>query len=195
MLQLPERIVLWDTEYTSWEGAQERGWSGPDEYKELVQLGAILFNTETLTEEDSLLLYIRPARNPILSDYFIALTHITQNDVDSKGIDFETAAEHFRTWIRDYSCYAYGTDKGVLDENFLLSGEENYFDDTQFHDVRDFFEDVGIDTRTFMSSTIPQAFGKENPARGHDALGDARSIAEALKALLQGVLPLEITKK
>lgn len=31
-------FVFYDTEYTSWEGAMQRNWSGPDEHRELVQL-------------------------------------------------------------------------------------------------------------------------------------------------------------
>ena len=34
-------FVLYDTEYTSWEGSLQRGWSRPDEHRELVQLSAI----------------------------------------------------------------------------------------------------------------------------------------------------------
>lgn len=33
--ELPEQFVLFDTEYTGWEGSQERGWSAPGEYREL----------------------------------------------------------------------------------------------------------------------------------------------------------------
>ena len=34
-------FVFYDTEYTSWEGAMQRNWSGPNEHRELVQLSAI----------------------------------------------------------------------------------------------------------------------------------------------------------
>jgi hypothetical protein len=34
-------FVFYDTEYTSWEGAMARNWSGPNEHRELVQLSAI----------------------------------------------------------------------------------------------------------------------------------------------------------
>jgi hypothetical protein len=34
-------FVFYDTEYTSWEGAMQRNWSGLDEHRELVQLSAI----------------------------------------------------------------------------------------------------------------------------------------------------------
>ena len=38
---LPEKFIIFDTEYTAWEGSQERNWSGDNEYMELVQIGAL----------------------------------------------------------------------------------------------------------------------------------------------------------
>ena len=38
---LPQSLIIYDTEYTSWQGSQERDWSGAREYQELVQIGAI----------------------------------------------------------------------------------------------------------------------------------------------------------
>ncbi|MBS28057.1 MAG: hypothetical protein CL566_03910 [Alphaproteobacteria bacterium] len=34
-------VVIVDFEYTSWDGARERGWPGPDEFKEVVPIGAV----------------------------------------------------------------------------------------------------------------------------------------------------------
>ena len=194
MIQLPETIVLYDTEYTTWEGAQERKWSGPNEFKELVQIGAIHFNTKTLKETDSLLLYLRPVKNPILSDYFTKLTHITQEDIETRGTTFGDAVDTFARWIGKTPCYAYGRDKEVFDIDYVLYGMENPLSNTQFFDIREIFKSAGIDTKKFMSSTIIEAFGKANPSRGHDALNDARGIAYALTELMHGTQILSSAK-
>lgn len=34
-------MVIADLESTSWEGAQESGWSGPGQFREIVQIGAV----------------------------------------------------------------------------------------------------------------------------------------------------------
>lgn len=39
--KLPETFIIFDTEYTSWEGSQERNWNGENEFRELVQISAI----------------------------------------------------------------------------------------------------------------------------------------------------------
>jgi hypothetical protein len=70
-------FILWDTEYTSWKGSQERNWkktkkSDITEYKELVMIGAIKVKKigNTLKIIDNKKIYIKPTYNPILSDYF-----------------------------------------------------------------------------------------------------------------------------
>jgi len=194
MISLPDTIVIWDTEYTSWEGSQARKWRGPNEYKELVQIGAILFNTESLKELDSLLLYIRPVKNPVLSEYFTSLTGITQNDIETHGKTFSDAVEIFHKRIGKSPCYAYGNDKKVLDINFELNNMENPLSEKQFFDIREVFKSAGINAEKYMSSTIIEAFGKQNPSRGHDALNDARGIGHALTELSNNTPILERAK-
>ena len=38
---LPETFIIFDTEFTAWKGSQERDWSGENEERELVQIGAL----------------------------------------------------------------------------------------------------------------------------------------------------------
>lgn len=35
-----KHFVIFDTEYTTWEGAADRDWTGPGEHREVVQIGA-----------------------------------------------------------------------------------------------------------------------------------------------------------
>lgn len=39
-------VIVFDTEYTTWDGAKERGWSNPNEHRELVQIAAQKINVE-----------------------------------------------------------------------------------------------------------------------------------------------------
>ena len=87
---LPEKFIIFDTEYTAWEGSQERNWSGVNEYMELVQIGAlkVVKTSRTIKIVKKFNIYIKPKKNPELSEYFINLTGITQNMVDKKAITF-----------------------------------------------------------------------------------------------------------
>ena len=39
--RLPDTFIIFDTEFTAWEGSMQRGWSGQNEHREIVQISAI----------------------------------------------------------------------------------------------------------------------------------------------------------
>jgi|OM-RGC.v1.018148226 DNA polymerase III, alpha subunit (gram-positive type) len=178
---LPERFVIFDTEFTSWEGAHARNWSGEGEHRELIQLGTI--KVRRLAEVDSLLLYSQPVINPQLSDFIIELTGVTQQDVDERGKAFTAVYQRFMEWVGDLPVVSFGTDETVLQENHDLQHTGVQLSIEQFSDVRDIFKAAGIETQQYSSGTIPAAFGLTPPPDAHDALNDCRSILLALQAL------------
>jgi len=95
-MKLPaHRFILIDSEYTAWEGSAERGWSGPNEYRELIQLAGVRVDANTLEEIDHFNEYVLPVRNPKLSTYISTLTGITQKIIDTKGKPFVETIERF----------------------------------------------------------------------------------------------------
>jgi len=181
-LNLPNQFVIYDTEFTSWEGAFERGWSGPNEFRELVQIGALKVNEELAVIEE-LLIYLKPLRNPELSDYFKDLTGISQEEVDERGEEPKKALAHFSEWVGGIPMYAFGRDGDVIMDNCKLLEMDCPFKPEHFHDVRDVFIKHGIQADEYQSGTILKAFGKEPSRQAHDALNDARSILDALLLL------------
>src|SRR3989338_10997477 len=85
MFSFPKRFILLDTEYTSGEDSQERGW-GPNKYKEIIQIGAISVDGKSLAEEGAFSVFVKPVKNPQLSDFIVGLTGITQEKIDTEGI-------------------------------------------------------------------------------------------------------------
>ena len=177
-----KEIVIFDTEYTCWEGSMERKWSGPNEYREIVQIGGIVVDTETLTETDSFIIFIKPTLNPTLSDYFIKLTGITQATVETEGVDFKTALDRFLAWRKNRPSYSFGSDERHFTENCELL-KLPYPELSDFYEVKDIFKKHGIPADEYQSGIILRAFGKEPIRRGHDALNDARSILDGLREL------------
>ncbi len=178
---LPEEFIIFDTEYTAWEGSHERGWDREGEYKELVQIGAI--RVSGLEEVDSFLCYVRPERNPLLSEYFIQLTHITQRDLEEKGVSFKEARDTFIAWSQGLTTYSYGPDVDILLGNEVLQGLPSIIVKELFKDVREVFSLHGVSVKDYSSGTIPKAFGVTPPPNPHDALNDARSILLGLTQL------------
>lgn len=179
--ELPSEFVIFDTEYTAWEGSHARGWSAPGEYREIIQIGAVL--VRELTEVDSLVLYVKPTINPELSQYIIELTGVTQETIDVHGQHFSAAYDAFMQFIAQRKVYSFGGDEEQLQENHDLNHTRIQVPNEQFHDARMIFESVGIDTHAYSSGTIPQAFGCMPPPHAHDALNDCRSILLALQAV------------
>jgi inhibitor of KinA sporulation pathway (predicted exonuclease) len=175
----PKEIVLYDTEYTAWEGSQARKWSGPNEHREIIEIGAIIVETGSFTETSSLDLYIKPRINPTLSDFIIGLTKISQARLDMEGIDFADAWRRFNEWRGDRPAYAFGKDEQVIRENCDLYGIL-YDYEGQFHNIRELFDANGIQTANYYSSTITRAFGVEPQGSAHNGLSDARSILQGL---------------
>lgn len=187
MFGLPEKIVIFDTEYTTWEGAMERKWSGPGEYKEIVEIGAVLVETENFSELDTFSTYVEPVKNPKLSELFIDLTGISQKIVDEGGIGFPEALKKFFAWSGVYDLYCYGHDGEVLEGNAELLAIPFPFESSRFRNIKELFKQYGVPADSYMSSTIVRAFGKEPLRRGHSALNDARTIVDGLKLLKEKV--------
>lgn len=176
---LPREYIVFDTEYTSWEGSQERGWSLPGEYREIIQIGAIKISA--LEERDHFSVFVRPTKNPELSEFITKLTGITQQQIDLEGLSFNDAQELFFSWCGGLPLFSYGGDEELLKENCVLNDIPYRFGRTQFADLCMYFKSLGIDTNVYMSSTMPEAFGVASPYKKHDGLSDARSLLLALK--------------
>jgi inhibitor of KinA sporulation pathway (predicted exonuclease) len=180
-------IAVLDVEWTSWEGARQRLWQGPGEEMEMVQIGAItLTDDAALAEIAALDVLVKPRINPTLSDYFVTLTGITQQRLDSNGMDFRTALERLvrflSTGVR--AVWSYGTDYRVIQRNCAINGLAFPFDEGLFRDARVLIEDAtGIDGSRVYSSALPEAMGFERRGAAHQGVDDCRCIAEALRIL------------
>lgn len=186
---MPSRaaIAILDLEFTSWEGARQRDWRGPGEEKEIVQIGAItLADDAALAETAALDVLVKPRLNPMLSDYFIALTDITQKRLDAEGVDFATALDQLGQFLGTdvRAVWSYGTDHTVIQRNCALNGLAFPFDVGLFRNARALIAgETGIDTASVFSSGLPEALGFPRPGTAHQGVDDCRCIAEALRIL------------
>ena len=131
---------------------------------------------------------VRPRINPELSDYFTALTGITQAMVDADGISFAEALDGFAGFIGTdtVAALSFGRDPEVLERNCRLCDVALPFDAALFINVVPALR-AALDPgdAPFSSSDLPRLVGFAPPGAAHDAIGDARCIAEALRVLHQ----------
>ena len=181
-LDLPDEFVLFDLEYTAWPGSQERKWSGENEYREVIQIGAIC--VRDLKEIDAFCAFVKPVKNPKLSEYIQELTGISQGDIDTKGLSFQSALAEFLSFVGEIPTYCFGRDTEVLEENGKLLGVEVVLPRAQFHDFRQesghTWLEKGIDISQYSSGTLVEAFTKKPGLRAHDAVNDMRNLLKAI---------------
>lgn len=179
-------LVVFDTEFTAWEGSLERGWSGPGEHREIVQIGAVRLDCGRAFKEcESLSILVRPSRNPVVSDYFHALTGIDQARLDIEGMAFSKAYEIFLDMVAGAPLLSWGWDDSVFRENLVLNElPENTWPEN-FTNLRQVtIANHGDRFRECSSATLPALFGLAPAGNAHDALEDARAVARALPAMV-----------
>lgn len=179
-------LVVFDLEWTAWPGSFERDWSGPGEWREIIQFGAVKADVASgLTEIGHFECLARPRLNPVLSDYITGLTGITQPDVDSAPPFAETWPA-FREFISDGApvicCNGY--DPKVLGENCAINNIDDAMQDLNFHNLRPMIiEALGPGGQAPVSADLARQFGLTETHQSHTALGDSRTILDALRHL------------
>lgn len=188
-------FVIFDTEYTSWKGCQENGWHG-NQKKEIVQIAAIKVS-DKLEVLDSFDVLCKPSINPVLSDYFVNLTHITNEQVTKHGKSFEEAYGNFENFIASDICYSHGwgaeyfskSDGTIIDENlklYDLRARKNI----KYRNIAPVFKHLytenKINIKSQSSGQIAEILGlsknmKKLKLNQHNAFYDVYSIVEGLK--------------
>jgi inhibitor of KinA sporulation pathway (predicted exonuclease) len=172
-------IIVWDTEYTTWEGAHARNWNGKEEWRELVQLAARRLNIETGETVAEQMFFVKPVRNPELSDFFMELTKVTQEQVDQEGLSFAEALETFEGFVGDTPCFSYGPDVHIFQEG-CVTHQIPFTMKNQFYDARVYLKEAGIDVTQYTSGTVSRAVGINLEGHVHDAMHDVNSLSTAL---------------
>lgn len=183
MIDLPQGdFVVADLEYTSWDGAPARDWGGPGEFREIVQIGAVkVAQNGGLRETDALMILVCPTLNPVLSDYFIELTGITNADIARAGVPIAAALEGFAAFVGTLPILTHGPDNLVITEE---CAEKSIGDPFPGHDWRDINPMIhAVTGKALMSSELPAHFGLPHAGQSHDALADARALLDVLTHL------------
>ncbi|MCO8272932.1 exonuclease domain-containing protein [Actinoplanes sp. TRM 88003] len=187
-------IVILDLKFTAWAGSQERGWSGPGEFREVVQIGALRVDSAHLLVTGEFNQLVRPRHNPGLSDYFQELTGISQAAVDEHGVPFADALDAFLDFCAGHYVLSYGNDMVILGENLVLQVPEGRTPKRglpPFVNIRTYFNTVLPATEGLSSGRLAYALGRADRIdREHDALADCYSILEALRHLREQGHPL-----
>lgn len=184
---LDDKFILFDTEYTAWEGSMQRGWSLDWEYLEIIQIGAIQVQRVeySFIEHSSFLIEVRPVKNPQLSDYITSLTGITQETIDQFGHSYFDALKEFLAFSNngELPIHSWGGDEMILEHNCQINNLSMPDSSYRFSDIRDVFTELNHDVLNISSCDASKKFGMDISGHDHNALHDVRSILAALNAI------------
>lgn len=184
------RVVVIDTEFTSWEGFKESGWKAEGKHREIFQISAIIVDLVEDTFVDSYTQFVYPRKNPLLSDYARELTGIAQQQVDV-GIDFREMYVNFMVFASGLPICSYARTAGregegeIFRENIALYKLAVPYDPSRFINLVPLFAEAGVDVANISSGQLHNCF--DVPLRGHlhNASHDVESLAVSLIALRQ----------
>lgn len=175
--------VVFDLEFTAWPGSMASRWTRDGEYAEVVQIGAVKLDAQTLRLTDELDCLVRPRVNPVLSRYLTDLTGITNAMIEAKAVDFITAYRAFLDFVGPSPIWAFGRDDLVLADNLKLYAWTG-LPVPPYTNAIPWFAKHGVDLRGKHACDVAEAAGAVFEGRKHDALSDARGIAAGVRAVV-----------
>ena len=115
-----KQYIIFDLEATCWNK------SDGNKISEIIEIGAVKLD-ENAKQIDTFQTFVKPTKNPILSEFCIELTSIKQDDVNSAPY-FAEAIHNFENWISNEICDTALISWGYYDKKQLIKEceEKNY---------------------------------------------------------------------
>ncbi len=176
---------LFDTEYTTWKGAQECGWSGPGQFKEVFMLAAAIVTPgEPWESFPTFQVLMKPVINPVLSDYAVELVGVRQDRLEREGVSTREGLEMFRQFSGQVPFFSNGNDFGVIAGTCDLQRIANPLDGARFGSIHTplytaLHERFAFEDRDYTSGRVHELVGiPPLPGLGHvhDPLRDVWSL-------------------
>jgi DNA polymerase III epsilon subunit-like protein len=182
--QIPSpAAVVFDLEFTAWEGSMAACWLRPGEFQEIVQIGAVKVD-EDFNAGETFALLVCPRINPVLSPYLEGLTGITNEAMRAKGVDLAEAYRAFLAFCGGLPVVAFGRDDLVFIDNLRLYGMSDAPPLPPYFNVKAWMEELGIDTRGLHACDVAPSVGVPFSGHRHNGLDDALSVAAGIAALI-----------
>lgn len=179
-----KRVYL-DTEYCY--PGMKRGTPRPTaaDTRQIVQIAAVIVDTETGEEIASFNQLVKPTYENNLPEFFIELTGITQESVDTSAVSLDKALSAFVQFTDDLPIWTFDKDEEVLRQNCNYINRAWIFTEP-FVRVKALLPSWGINPDEYSSGTLYRAAGLDMSGHVHNALHDVRSMAFAIHVFEKG---------
>lgn len=187
--------VIYDCEFLTNATAPQRFWCGPmDPDPTIVQIGAVRLTLEgECALGDEIDIIVRPRDRSgafaALDRHFTWLTGITPERVEAEGLPLADALARFEVFAGSDRCWSWGKDElNMMAISCWVEGITPPMGPARFGNAAALLLDAGLEPELvggLRSNTICRELGVDTPPlRAHDALGDAKSVAYAVRHLL-----------
>jgi inhibitor of KinA sporulation pathway (predicted exonuclease) len=154
----------------------------PREEMEIIEIGAVMLNRSTWQIDEEFQQFIKPVRNPVLTQFCIQLTTIKQEDVE-KAPTYPEAMASFRDWLGD---------KKYIFCSWGDYDRKQFIQDCEFHQVAYPFSSEHINIKKLFSeySGVSKGYGMAGAlsklgisllGTHHRGIDDARNIASIFR--------------
>ncbi|MBU1430847.1 exonuclease domain-containing protein [Myxococcota bacterium] len=151
------------------------------QHTEIIEIGAVLVDAQTLSPIDEFQRFIRPVRHPRLTPFCIGLTSIQQADVDA-GVGFRQAIKELEAFMGNHNPLFCSW--GAYDNN-------QFKQDARYHklhlpfkgqhlNLKQAFSDALGTTKRFGMAGALRRVGLPLTGTHHRGIDDARNIARLL---------------
>ncbi|MDJ0637932.1 MAG: exonuclease [Paracoccaceae bacterium] len=191
-----DHTVVFDCEFLTTPGAPQRFWCGLDDPDPVVaQIGAVKLQLDAEAEltETFECVVKPPLRGGGVADvppFFQELTGVTADRIAQEGLGLEDALAELSGFADGAAFWSWGKDEfNLLAISCYVAGFSPPLPVTRFGNAVHLLAASGVpkdDIATLRSNTMTEYFGLPHPERpGHDALGDAQSVALVLQHLIR----------
>jgi 3'-5' exoribonuclease 1 len=160
----------------------------PRHQMETIEIGAVMVATESLAIVDEFQTFIKPLRHPILTEFCLQLTSITQQQVDAAPT-FPAAIELWQPWLSKFDKTIFGS-WGDYDRKQLQQDSKHHRIDLPYPvssnhvNLKEVFSTTqGLNKRHGMAQALNLA-QIELTGTHHRGIDDARNISKLLPYIL-----------
>lgn len=154
----------------------------PREETEIIEIGAVMADAETLNVVDEFSTFVRPVRHARLTAFCTELTSITQEQVDTAP-GFSDMVTRLRVWAEQYPGHLFCSwgdyDRNQLMRECRIHGVEYPFGDGHLNLKKRFSEWQDLRMKLGMAGALRRA-GIPLDGTHHRGIDDARNIAKLL---------------
>lgn len=152
---------------------------------EIIEIGAVLLNSQNLEIESEYQTFIKPILNPLLTDFCKSLTSISQQDVD-RAPPFPEALKSFQAWYYPFGSYLFCSwgdyDKKQFNQDCRLHNVRYPFPGGHLNLKKAFSNLLGYKKKFGMAEALDN-LGIKLEGVHHRGIDDAKNIARIVQKI------------